>query len=80
MIQQKQDFINSSKFIKKEKFKYNIEVFRPFAMTLEIWLRWLPFLLIIFEMFLLDWSPLVVNQLIGHDLERRTPVYIRSHS
>lgn len=47
-------------------------------MTCEIQLRCLPFLLIIFEIFLhLAWSEI---QYIGHDSERHTPVHIRSHS
>ena len=49
-------------------------------MRLEIELRCILFPLIILEMFLQFGVHLWCIQLIGHDLERHTPVYIRSHS
>ena len=51
-----------------------IQVFRPCAMRLEIELR-----CILFPLIILDVSTICI-QLIGYDLERHTPVYIRFHS
>ena len=51
-------------------------VFRPFAMILEIELRCLPFLFIIFEKFLhIDWCLPVVNSIYG----RRKPLLSERH-
>ncbi len=61
----KTDFRNFCKCIKKKKTEISQ------VTTFEIYLRCLPFLLIIAEMFLhLDWSPPVI----GPDLERHTPL------
>ena len=49
-------------------------------MRLEIELRCILFPLITLEMFLQLGVHLWYIQLIGHDLERHTPVYISSHS
>ncbi len=63
MTKWKQNCINFCKCIKKKKTEIS------HGTTLEIYLRCLPFLLIIAEMFLhLDWSPPVI----GPDLERHT--------
>ena len=66
MTKQKQVFSIFCKRIKNKKQKHLIyhQVFRPFAMRLEIELRCILFPLIILEMFLqLDWSPSVVNSI-----------------
>ena len=67
MTKQKQVFRNVCKCIENKKQKYLIYctyVFRPFAMRLEIELRYILFPLIVLEMFLqLDWSPPMVNSI-----------------
>ena len=69
----------------KYSHRFTLSTFYCFSLIPKlikfIELRCIRFPLIILEMFLqLKWSPPVVILLIGHDLERHTPVYIRSHS